>query len=429
MKLAEALHNLDAEKKYLLAISGGVDSMVLLHLFLHSPYIFSVAHCNFQLRGEESSLDEQLVHEYCKKYDIKFFVKTFDTLQLKKNRESVEMLARDLRYNYFKELLDDYQFDYLVTAHHLNDNIETFFINLLRGSGLKGLAGMQEENNAVLRPLLCFSRREIMDFAIENKIGWREDQTNQTLDYLRNKIRHKIIPELEGINPVFLHQAEKSMKIIGEAQQFIEEKTQELKTEAQIFRKEKITAFSLEKLKKAEFVLAYNFLSEYGFTHKQDCQNLINAQTGTVFESKTHKIWADRGRLLVGEISDVEKEEVSIGIDSIPFEIKKPVELKLLPSDGGLKEKGEVVDYDKVSLPLVLRNWKEGDVFYPVNGKGKKKVSKFLKDEKISNYEKEKVLVLCDCSGAIIWLVGFRLDDRFKISKESKKYLHLLLDD
>jgi tRNA(Ile)-lysidine synthase len=258
---------------------------------------------------------------------------------------------------------------------------------------------------------------------------WREDQTNQTLDYLRNKIRHKIIPELEKINQAFLYQVEKSMRIICEAQQFIEKKTRGLEAEMRISEKEgKASVFSLELLKKADFVLSYHFLSEYGFVNKQDCQNIINAHTGSIFKSKTHKIWIDREQFVVEKINDIEKNKMSVIINSIPFEIDTPVELKIFCSEEKkVQVKEEVIDYDKVSFPILLRSWKEGDAFYPINGKGKKKISKFLKDEKVSNYKKEKTLVLCDDSGAIIWLVGFRLDDRFKISVNSKKYLHLAL--
>ncbi len=426
MELTHAIQNLDNKKKYLLAISGGLDSMVLFHLFLQSGLTFIVAHCNFQLREEQSDLDEQLVKDCCEKNHVEFFTRRFDTLKLKKNRESVEMIARNLRYEYFKELIEIHQFDYLVTAHHLNDNVETFFINLLRGSGLKGLSGMQPASDRILRPLLPFTRKEILDFAVENKIIWREDATNQTLDYLRNKIRHQVVSVLEEINPVFLHQAEKSMEIIHSSYQFIEKKVNELKQETFISIEGNAYIFSYEKIKKSNFILVYHFLSQYGFTDEQDCQNIIKAKTGSVFQSKTHTIWINRDQLIVENLTDSENFELNELIKNVPFQIETPVCLKIISSEKPSNDEGvETVDFKKVSFPLTLRNWKEGDFFYPINGKGKKKISKYLKDEKVSNSDKKKVLVLCDASGAIIWLVDFRLDDRFKISNRTTKYLIL----
>ena len=425
MKVTDSLSGLAIEKKYLLAVSGGVDSMVLMHLFYNSPYQFSVVHCNFQLRGEDSLSDEKLVREYCYARRIELFVKSFDTLKLKKNRESLEMVARNLRYDYFRELAKEQLFDYLVTAHHLNDNVETFFINLLRGSGSKGLSGMKKISDFVLRPLLSFPRKEIVAFAQENSIPWREDASNYTLEYLRNKIRHKIIPEFMDISSEFLRQVDKSMSILHETQSFIEFKVQELQNEASITVEEGIKIFSLDKLKKADFLLSYHLLSQYGFTNKEDCINIINSQTGNIFESNTFKVWIDRGRVLLEEKKKNVSIKNSITIKSIPFMIQEPVAVKLYEKNSRESNANEIVDLDKIEFPLTLRNWQNGDVFYPINGLGKKKVSKYLKDSKVSNFQKEKVMVLCNKSGEIIWLVGFRLDDRFKVSDTSKRFLHL----
>ena len=425
MRLTDSLNNLPVEKKYLLAVSGGVDSMVLLHLFYNSPYRFSVVHCNFRLRGENSDLDEKLVKDFCDDHDIEFFIKTFDTLKIKKNRESIEMVARNLRYDYFQELIKKHFFDYLVTAHHLNDNVETFFINLLRGSGIKGLSGMQMIANYIVRPLLPFTRNEIVNFALIHSIIWREDASNQTLDYLRNKIRHQIIPEFQDISPVFLHQVEKSMSILHETQTFLESQVQELQKKAEVFTETGVKAYSLDKLLQADFLLSYHLLSKYGFTNKKDCENILNAHTGSLFESQEYKAWVDRGTLLLAYRSKTEFSIVNFLIPSVPWICKQPFEFTCCEVDKAIFEEGESIDFEKVEFPLVLRNWKEGDYFYPINGLGKKKVSKFLKDHKVSNFQKEKVLVLCNNSGEIIWLVGFRLDDRFKISPSTQKFLHL----
>ncbi|MCO6565241.1 MAG: tRNA lysidine(34) synthetase TilS [Apibacter sp.] len=425
MKLTDSLNNFTIEKKYLLAVSGGVDSMVLLHLLYNSPYRFSVVHCNFQLRGEDSNLDEKMVSKYCNDHEIELFVKSFDTLQIKKNRESIEMVARNLRYSYFRELIKGYHFDYLITAHHLNDNVETFFINLLRGSGIKGLSGMQMDTNCILRPLLPFTRKEIIKFARENAIFWREDASNHTLEYLRNKIRHKIIPELIDISPDFLHQVEKSMSILHETQTFLESKVHELQKKAEVFVEEGIKAYSLEKLLQADFILSYHLLSGYGFTNKKDCINILTSKTGRIFESQGYKAWVDRGKLLVTDRKNSKISNINLLIHSVPFVLKQPFEFTCYVVEGDKPMDGESVDFEKIEFPLILRNWKEGDFFYPINGLGKKKVSKYLKDHKVSNYQKEKVFVLCNNSGEIIWLIGFRLDDRFKISNSTQTFLYL----
>lgn len=425
MRLTDSLSNLPVEKKYLLAVSGGVDSMVLLHLFYNSSYRFSVVHCNFRLRGEDSDLDEKLVKDFCDDHDIELFIKSFDTLKIKKNRESIEMVARNLRYNYFQELIKKHSFDYLVTAHHLNDNVETFFINLLRGSGIKGLSGMQMIANYIVRPLLTFTRNEIVNFALNHSITWREDASNQTLDYLRNKIRHQIIPEFQDISPGFLHQVEKSMSILHETQSFLESQVKELQKKAEVFTETGVKAYSLDKLLQADFLLSYHLLSKYGFTNKKDCENILNAHTGSLFESQEYKAWVDRGTLLLANRSKTEFSIVNFLIPSVPWICKQPFEFTCCEVDKAIFKEGESIDFQKVEFPLVLRNWKEGDYFYPINGLGKKKVSKFLKDHKVSNFQKEKVLVLCNNSGEIIWLVGFRLDDRFKISPSTQKFLHL----
>jgi tRNA(Ile)-lysidine synthase len=429
MDLSKAPENLDKNRKYLLAVSGGVDSMVLLYLFSHYKLIFSVVHCNFQLRGRESDQEEELVKSVCQRFNIELFTKRFNTLAVKKNQESTEMTARNLRYDYFQQLLLSHPFDYLVTAHHLNDQVETFFINLLRGAGLKGLSGMQPINGQILRPLLSFFRKEILNFAQENSLVWREDSSNQSTDYLRNKLRHKVVPELEKISPSFLRQVEKSMKILRSSCNFITKKTEELQTQILVSQTGSQSIFSLKKLQDTDFVLAYHFLSQYGFSHEQDCKNILSAQTGSIFLSPTHKIWINREQIIIESDSMNSKSSIYKIIETLPFEIQEPVNLKIRLSEKYQKNKNhEFIDFERVKFPLLLRDWQNGDFFFPINGNGKKKISKFLKDEKVANADKNKVLVLCDNSNAVVWLVGFRLDDRFKISEKTQKFICLTLN-
>lgn len=420
--IEKVLIDLSYDDSYLLAVSGGVDSMVLLYLFLNSGLSFSVVHCNFQLRGEDSELDEQLVRNFCEKNKLNFFSKKINTRKLKKGGESIEMAARSLRYAYFRELISQYGFDYLVTAHHLNDNAETFFINLLRGSGLKGLSGMSFNSNKILRPLLKFSRREIVEFAKEHKVVWREDLSNQSLDYLRNKIRHKIIPAFEEIAPDFLNQLNKSMKIMDNSYAFIEKKMLELKQKAIISQELGVCRYSKQILQKADFILVYYLFSSFGFSKEKDVNHILIAGTGKIFVSSTYKIWIDREELIVEELeTKKEDDNMPVLIEKLPFYLEKPFILEVIKGENVKKRQGEErVDFNKLSFPLVLRKWKEGDFIYPVNGNGKKKVSKILKDNKISNFDKNKIRVLCDNSGAVIWVIGIRLDDRFKITPETQ---------
>lgn len=426
------LNNTNTNKKYLLAISGGADSMVLLHLFLSSGLNFSVAHCNFKLRGEDSELDEQFVRKYCKNHDVELFVRQFDTLQLKKSQESVEMLARKLRYDFFEEIIQKENFDFLVTAHHLNDNIETFFINFLRGAGVKGLAGIRKFRQKTFRPLLQFSKKEILEYAKENNLSWREDLSNQTLDYLRNKIRHQIVPELETINSSFLKNANKSLSILRKTQNFIENEAQLLLKKITLETSENKTVISLNELKSADEIIQFEIFSRFGFDNEKIIHKILKAQTGKYFENEKYKIWIDRDTLILqNKINNLEEENKEIIIEKESFSIEKPFNFEIFESDNFISVENkntELVDLEKITFPLKLRKYRTGDYFYPVNGNGKKKISKFLKDNKISNPDKENIWVLCNSDEKIIWLLNHRLDDRFKLTPETKKALSLKLN-
>ncbi|TWP24417.1 tRNA lysidine(34) synthetase TilS [Apibacter muscae] len=428
--MQKSINQLEIKKSYLLAISGGIDSMVLLHLFQQTSLSFSVAHCNFNLREEDSLKDEAFIREYCEKHKIKLHVKSFDTLKIKQKKESIEMVARDLRYHFFLELIKKYNYNYLVTAHHLNDHIETFFINLFRGAGLKGLSGIKKKRDYIIRPLLNFSRKEILEYAQNNGIIWREDYTNQSTDFLRNKIRHTIIPNLEDIKPNFIYLAKKSLSIIDESQKFIQKQVNLLKDDITLKTDSNVSVIDLHKLLNAESLLVYLLLAEFGFVNKKDCENILKSKTGSIFLSKTHKLWVNRNEMWVEALQNrtIYESEINLKINSIPWEIDHPLHVSLYSSKKHEKsESHEILDLNTISFPLYFRNWKSGDFFYPINGNGKKKVSKFLKDLKISNYEKNKTFVLCDGLDRIIWLVGYRLDDRFKITNNTTDLLNLRL--
>lgn len=422
------------DKKLLIAISGGIDSVVLTHLFYELEYSISLAHCNFRLRGKESDGDEAFVEDLAKKLDIPVFIKKFDTLQFASEEKlSVQLAARKLRYDWFNELLHQKQYDYLLTAHHADDAVETFLINLSRGTGLDGLTGIPKQNGKIIRPLLPFSREQIEKYAKEQNIDWREDSTNEETKYLRNKIRHKIIPILKELNPNFLNGFSKTQDNLQGIRVIADDRIEEVSKDVISESADKsVIQFNIEKLKELSNPKAYLFemLKKYGFTEWNDVENLLNTQSGKYVYSNSHKLLKDRGFLLLSKIIDsiseavffIEKDNLFLKTEKIALkitEIDKPISsLKALPSTSIL------IDKDLLKFPLIVRKWKEGDYFYPFGMKGKKKISKYFKDQKISNFEKENSWLLCS-ENDIVWVVGQRSDDRFKITDKTKHIVQI----
>ena len=422
------------DKKLLIAISGGIDSVVLTHLFYELEYSISLAHCNFRLRGKESDGDEAFVEDLAKKLDIPVFIKKFDTLQFASEEKlSVQLAARKLRYDWFNELLHQKQYDYLLTAHHADDAVETYLINLSRGTGLDGLTGIPKQNGKIIRPLLPFSREQIEKYAKEQNIDWREDSTNEETKYLRNKIRHKIIPILKELNPNFLNGFSKTQDNLQGIRVIADDRIEEVSKDVISESADKsVIQFNIEKLKELSNPKAYLFemLKKYGFTEWNDVENLLNTQSGKYVYSNSHKLLKDRGFLLLSKIIDsiseavffIEKDNLFLKTEKIALkitEIDKPISsLKALPSTSIL------IDKDLLKFPLIVRKWKEGDYFYPFGMKGKKKISKYFKDQKISNFEKENSWLLCS-ENDIVWVVGQRSDDRFKITDKTKHIVQI----
>ena len=412
-------------KKMLIACSGGMDSVVLTHLMKKSNFEIALAHCNFSLRGKESDGDEMFVIGLAKSMQIPVFVETFDTKKIaQEHKISTQMAARDLRYAWFDEILKDFKFDYLLTAHHLDDNLETFFINLSRGTGLTGLAGIPKRNNKIIRPLLDFSREEILKYAEENNLKWREDSSNLKTDYLRNKLRLEVLPQFKETNEALLKNFQKTQRNIQASQNLIEDYT------ALVYNlvvSEAVDSYNINIPKIKELphtdALLYELLNGFGFTEWEDVSNLLDAQTGKQLFSKTHRLIKNREELVLTEI-DLEKrnDEFLVFEEEITF----PINLKIEPSKYiGETEKNLIyVASEKLNFPLKLRKWKNGDSFQPFGMKGKKKLSKFFKDEKISLNEKEKIWLLLS-EEKIVWVIGHRMDDRFKITEKTKRILKI----
>ena len=433
-------------KKLLVASSGGIDSMVLVNLLFKLEYDITIAHCNFHLRGKESDLDEEFVITAAKKLKVPYHTISFDTKEYaKQNNISIQMAARDLRYDWFENLLQKSDLDYLLTAHHADDNLETFLINLSRGTGLEGLTGIPAINNKTIRPLLPFSRKEIEQYAKENKIIWREDQSNKETKYLRNKLRHDIIPLLKEFNPSFLESFDKTIDHLKGSEQIVNDRIEELRKVIEVKEKEN-SKFKIKDLKLLKNPKAYLFelLKEYGFTEWQDVFSLLDAQTGKQIFSKKHRLLRDRDFLILSPLSIdknlIKRYEIEDSISNfiinnshdrkgtllLNFQQFRSDEIDFLE----IKKQDPntvFIDKDLLNFPLIVRNWDDGDYFCPFGLQGRKKLSKYFKDEKLSLIDKENIWLLCS-ENTIIWVIGKRLDNRFKITDKTNNILKITIE-
>ncbi len=430
-------------KNLLIAISGGIDSAVLTHLFYQLNFSISLAHCNFMLRGKESKKDEQFVKELGEELKIPTFTIQFETKKYAlENSISTQMAARDLRYNWFQKITEENNLDFILTAHQKDDVIETFIINLTRGTGLDGLTGIPEVNGNIIRPLLPFDRNDILIYATKNKLHWREDQSNSSLKYVRNKIRHKIVPVLKELNPSLLDSFQNTLENLKGSQQIVKDCVQNVsKTIVSSINKE--LHFSIPLLKKLSNpkIYLYELLKNYGFTEWDDICDLLDAQSGKFVFSKTHRLLKDRNVLILTNLSNIEESgvfEIKENITKIKYPIKLKFDKIDIPFDSKNRQNNVFnelifddnntisIDYDKIKFPLTLRRWHKGDYFYPIGLQGKKKISKFFKDEKLSLIDKENTWLLCSDNN-VVWIIGKRLDDRFKVSKSTSTILKIKL--
>lgn len=415
-------------KKVLVAISGGLDSVVLAHLITELNFDISLAHCNFQLRGKESDLDEAFVLQIAQEKTLPVFIKKFDTeIFAKKSKLSIQIAARQLRYDWFEELINEHHFDYVLTAHHADDNLETFLINLTRGSGLDGFTGIPAINRNIIRPLLIFSRDEILTFAKEKNIEWREDESNSSIKYVRNKIRHQVIPVLKEMNPSLLETFSKTSKNLQESSQIIEDRVAEITSEI-VVQENNITKLDIEKLKSLNTPKAYLYqiLKTYNFTEWNDVYHLLSAQSGKQIFSETHRLLKDRGFLLLSK-NTTKSTDKKFLIEHHQTEIQEPIHLRIEKVNEVSTVNNQIiyVDADLLKFPLTLRKWKNGDYFYPKGMKGKKKISNYFKDKKLSLLEKENIWLLCSSENDIVWIVNERNDRRFLATKATNTILKI----
>jgi tRNA(Ile)-lysidine synthase len=416
--------------KLLLATSGGIDSMVLVHLFNELKHSIALAHCNFQLRGLESFGDQNFVQEYANANEIPFFLTQFDTEAFANDYKlSTQIAARELRYNWFYELLETENYDYILTAHHADDNIETFLINLSRGTGLEGLVGIPAQNDKIIRPLLPFTREEIVAYANENSIQWREDSSNASDKYLRNKIRHHLVPLLKELNPQFMESFQKTQSYLNESQELVEDAA--IMMYQQVAKEEGETiVFDLNQLLKLPNYKSYlyQWLHEFGFTAWDDVYGLVESQSGKQVFSADYRLLKDREVLILSSMVQEEDNEVYFIGKNTPA-VNIPLNLTFCEAAVISDASNSIifVDEDKLVYPLVLKKWEEGNSFQPFGMNGKsKKLSKLFKDEKLSLLEKENCWVLWSAD-QIVWVVGIRQDERFRIDNSTKNILKIAL--
>ena len=420
--------------RVLLAVSGGIDSMVMAWLFSNAGQEHAIAHCNFSLRGEESDGDEEFVAAYAGEHNIPFFTKRFDTLaHAARKKISVQMAARELRYTWFSSLASREGFDTVAVAHNLNDNVETFLINLLRGTGLTGLTGMNQHRNGIIRPLLFATRDEITAFASEKKIIFREDSSNAQIKYTRNRIRHMILPEMEKVNPGVLNAITDTMSHLASSSAIVEIYTAHLRET--LFRSHsgntsEADIAGLMSLKPLGPHI-YELFRDFGISPRQteEVISLLGSQTGKSLYTSTHRLLCDRGRIIITRRDAGEPVDCSFSsIDEMrmsglfaELHIKDPSgdPLPVSPLTACL-------DLDRVSFPVRVRHWEPGDRFIPLGMKQKKKISDFLTDMKIPVTEKERVLLLLS-DDEVMWVMGYRIDDRFRVTDHSGKILMLTL--
>ncbi|MGC4036423.1 MAG: tRNA lysidine(34) synthetase TilS [Chitinophagaceae bacterium] len=434
------INNLFSQKdRLLLAVSGGVDSVVLCELCYQAGYAFTIAHCNFQLRGEESERDEQFVKELRNKYSVDVLVKKFDTVAYTKEKKiSTQVAARELRYSWFNELLTQNlrptTYDFLLTAHHLDDNIETLLMNFFKGTGITGLHGILPKQEKIIRPLLFAKREEIIAFAKDQHLDWVEDSSNASDKYSRNFIRHQVIPLIQKIYPGAENNLADNLTRFRDIE-LLYHQAIEIHKKKLIEQKGNEIHIPVLKLKKSTPLhsIVYEIIKDFGFhsTQLNEVISLLDSESGKFITSSSHRIIKNRNWLIIAPVASMEAETILIeeGAKSLQFAIGN-LQLKTITHDSQLTTANSIalLDLKEIKFPLLLRKWKQGDYFYPLGMKKKKKLARFFIDQKLSKTEKEKVWVL-EMDKKIIWVIGYRIDDRFKLTDKTKAVLQITFSD
>ena len=420
------------KERILLAFSAGVDSVVLAELLIAAGYEIAIAHCNFQLRGNESDANELFAMEFANKHGLKFYTKRFDTLNFAASEKiSTQMAARTLRYNWFEFIRSSENYDSIAVAHHLSDSVETFFINLSRGTGIAGLHGIASLKEKIKRPLLLFTKKEIVAYALSENYTWQEDSSNQKDAYLRNNIRHHIIPAFEAINPNFENQMAETIAELSEVEVIKNNWLRELQAIG-IDKADGIARIEIEwlsNLAQGKFFLTQT-LKAFGFatTSINDCWDALPKQAGLQFFSASHRLVKDRTHLLIAELNNEAFSESKANsvflweqdtkmLDLGPLVITG-MESNSVPDLSQMRPTEACLDANKLQFPLVIRKWQTGDFFQPLGMKGNKKLSDFFIDEKFSLIEKDNTFVMVS-GNDIVWVIGHRISEHYKVNQNS----------
>lgn len=426
-------YNIPRDAGFILAVSGGADSISMLHAFKYLNLKILVLHCNFSLRGKESDMDEQFVKRFCDNYGIAHSVKKFDTTGYAREKGiSIEMAARELRYTWFREMKQKKKLDYIVVAHHADDVAETILINLCRGTGIKGLTGIKPVNGDILRPLLDCPRTGILKYIEDHRLGYRTDSTNNSLDYVRNKIRHQIIPIFKEINPSFLDTISENCNTLKETEQIYLHGIEQLQEEILDCEGDEILIHIARTLASpAPYTLLYETLKPFGFNKTQirDILKAHSATPGKQFIAGSNILV--KGRTYWRLYEDSKGEQTTLTIDTpgiyqigdstYQFTVTPRTDDFAIPKDTAIAS----LDADKIKFPLQIRNWQAGDYFCPIGMKrSKKKVSDYFTDQKFSPKQKKECLLMLS-DDKIVWIIGERPDDRFKITSFTKNILQI----
>jgi tRNA(Ile)-lysidine synthase len=423
--------------KLLIAVSGGVDSIVLCDLCFHAGFNFEIAHCNFQLRGEESNADEKFVLELAHKYNVKYHVVKFDTEKYAAdNKQNIQLAARNLRYNWFNEILENNTaIKYIVTAHHADDNLETILMNFFKGTGINGLKGIQSHHagigGKIVRPILFAYKSELLDYANENKLQWREDVSNESSKYTRNFFRNQVIPLIENVIPEVKANVQNNIKRFNDISVIYDNAISNIKLKLIEHKGNEmhIPVLKLLKLEAFETIL-FEIIKPFNFSASQlnDAVHLLYADSGKYILSNSHRILKNRNWLIISPI--VHDEETVFIIEpnttSINFGNNKIAIENITSKDFSNDAAIALLDNKHIEFPLILRKWKQGDYFYPLGMTKKKKLSRFFIDLKLSLVEKETTWVI-ESNKKIVWVVGKRIDNRFKITDATESVLKLTL--
>jgi tRNA(Ile)-lysidine synthase len=415
------------DEKVILAVSGGIDSVVMCNLFYQANFPFAIAHCNFGLRGEESDEDELFVKKLAKKYKVPFYIDHFEAAAFaEKEKISIQMAARTLRYEWFYHLAESEGYPYIATAHHLSDSVETLLLNITRGTGIAGLHGIQPKVKRLIRPLLFADKEEIYAYIVENQLAWREDSSNQSIKYQRNLIRHEVIPLLKKINPSLESTMEQTIERLTAVEQIFQAEVERVRK--QVVRKQgdvEYLDFTLLQQEAEPLIKLYELIKDthFSYTQVQDIWQVLEAEPGRRFESPTHTLVKDRTELIITPkqvhqfiSATIAENQDFFSNDSLELHFQEVAAKNFtIPTDAHVA----CLDKQLIQFPLKLRRWKQGDWFCPLGMNKKKKLSDFLIDVKIPLNLKSKIWVLTS-NGSIVWIIGQRIDNRFKITEKTE---------